>query len=707
MAKIAKLLDAIKDKEIVIPEFQREYVWSLEQAKELVASLFLEYPTGSILVWETDNPPIIKNDAVKREKMGWISVLLDGQQRLTTLYLLMRGEIPPYYKESDITYDPRHLYFNLRTAEFGYYQQQKMSDSPFWKSVVSCFNDKFDAFTLVENLHLENSDEKLKVGSEVNKNLVRLRAIADIDYFVQSVPQGLDIDKAIDIFDRVNSMGTKLTEAELVLTHIAGRWPQARRVMKQKIEDYEKSGFYFDLDLLTRFFVVLITKSALYKKMTDEVYQSMTGEDYKEVWGKLVKILDYLIPILKQSAYISSTKDISTNNVLVPLVAYLSNNGSSFDSGVKNQFLYWMFLALIWQRYSGQTDQRLDKDVYIAINSSQPVADLINEIEDLRGRIEIKPADLEGRGAGNPLHRMLYVLTKYHKATDWANGGSLQDTMGDYYSIQSHHIFPQAVLYRNGYDSENHLDTQKINEIANRAFITRDTNFDISDKNPSDYLPEVASKYPDALKQQHIPTEVSLWQVDKYNEFLTARRKMIADAINSFLEDLKGKETEEVIDYEGIIKDGENDYIEFKSSLRWDYEQGNVNKVMEYVVAKTVGAFMNSGGGKLFIGVKDDGEILGIEKDCETLKNKNKDGFFLQLTQVINQYLGKEFNQYVSSKVMNVSGKDVCVVSVTSSAMPVFLQNADKEEFYIRASASSQPMSIREANEYIRTHWEN
>ena len=116
---------------------------------------------------------------------------------------------------------------------------------------------------------------------------------------------------------------------------------------------------------------------------------------------------------------------------------------------------------------------------------------------------------------------------------------------------------------------------------------------------------------------------------------------------------------------------------------------------------------MNAEGGKLLIGVSDSGEVLGIEKDCATLKNKNRDGFLLQLTQVINQYLGKEFNQYVNIKIVQIQGKDVSIVDITNSAMPVFLKNADKEEFYIRASASSQPMSIREANEYIRTHWEN
>lgn len=707
MAKISKLLDAVKELEIVIPEFQREYVWSLEQAKELLVSLFFDYPTGSVLVWETNTSPEIKNNAVQRERMGWIKVLLDGQQRITTLYLLIQGKIPPYYTEQDITHDPRHLYFNLKTTEFSYYQRQKMEDSPFWKSVIACFNDELDPFSIVESLNLKDAQEKLEIGKTVNQNLTRLRAIREIDYYVQSVPQGVDIDKAIDIFDRVNSMGTKLTDAELVLTHIAGKWSHARREMKKKSDDYKRAGFLFELDFLTRCYVVLLTKSALYEKITEEIYQTTTEEIYKETWKKLVRILDYLIPILKQSAYMSGSKDMSTNNVLVPMIAYLAKNDIAFSDGLKNQFLYWMFLALIWARYSGQTDQRLDKDVYIALNSVQPVVDLIKEIEDQRGRIEVKSADLEGRGSGHPLHRMLYIIAKWRKSIDWSNGGSLHDTMGEYYSVQSHHIFPQAFLYRNGYDSENHLDRQKVNEIANRAFITRDANFDILDKNPKDYLKEVNQKFKEALSQQMIPTQESLWDVENYNDFLIARRKLIAEVINDFLEYLKGEEVEEMTDYEETIKGGENDYVEFKSSMRWDYKQGNVSNLLEYVVSKTISAFMNAEGGKLFIGVDDAGNILGIEKDCSTLKNKNKDGFLLQLTQIINQYLGKEFNQYVSIRIIELDGKEVCVVDVANSEMPVFVKDANREELYIRASASSQPMSVREANKYIQTHWKD
>jgi hypothetical protein len=156
--------------------------------------------------------------------------------------------------------------------------------------------------------------------------------------------------------------------------------------------------------------------------------------------------------------------------------------------------------------------------------------------------------------------------------------------------------------------------------------------------------------------------------------------------------------------YEALIQDGESNRVEFKGSLRWNYETGGRDRIMEYAIVKAASAFMNSEGGTLFIGVGDDGEILGIKKDLDTLKG-NKDSFLLQLINVTNQYLGKEFNQYADVKIVPINSKDVCIVEVAASAMPVFLKNAGKEEFYVRASASSQSMSVREANEYIKTHF--
>ncbi len=146
--------------------------------------------------------------------------------------------------------------------------------------------------------------------------------------------------------------------------------------------------------------------------------------------------------------------------------------------------------------------------------------------------------------------------------------------------------------------------------------------------------------------------------------------------------------------------------MEFKSSLRYDLKTKQVNEKLEYVVSKTIDGFMNSEGGKLFIGVDDEGNILGIEDDYSTLgKKQNRDGFLLKLTEVVQKHLGTAYNQYLSIKIEQIDGADVCLVDVLQSDLPVFLKCDGQEEFFIRASASTQPLRMSEANDCISIHW--
>src|SRR3989338_7644907 len=161
-----------------------------------------------------------------------------------------------------------------------------------------------------------------------------------------------------------------------------------------------------------------------------------------------------------------------------------------------------------------------------------------------------------------------------------------------------------------------------------------------------------------------------------------ARRGILlaADDSESFREKKEVKE----VNYEEIIKGGENDYVEFKPSLQGGYGHGDSYKEMTYMISKGISA---------------------IEKEYVNVRHGNKDGFLLRLIQVINQYLGKEFHQYLKIIILSIKGNDVCVVEVIKSKVPVFLNNKGKEEFYVRASASSQPMSMREADAYVRAHF--
>src|SRR3989344_5648547 len=198
------------------------------------------------------------------------------------------------------------------------------------------------------------------------------------------------------------------------------------------------------------------------------------------------------------------------------------------------------------------------------------------------------------------------------------------------------------------------------------------------------------------------PHELAEMEEKDFEEEYLARRDMLTRSEES--ESFREKKTE-VVNYEEIIAGGESDSVEFKVSIRWDFKRQAVNKFLEFIIAKSISAFMNKGGGRLFVGVEDSGNIIGLEHEYAIVKNKNKDGFLLQLTQIINQYLGKAFYQYINIKIIPLKGKDVCVVEVAKSKTPVFLKNGDKEEFYVRAAASSEPMSMREANEYIKTRF--
>ena len=703
--KIRELLDDIKSLDLVLPEFQREYIWEKEQAKQLMVSLFKEYPTGSLLFWKTNNPPEIKNIELPQDKIGTTTVILDGQQRLTTLYLLIRNEIPPYYKEHEIKNDPRNLYFNLENGEFQYYQPALMRNNPIWAAVTDCFDSskKIDVFKIAKEKS-ESPEEQFEKANVFNENLTRLRNISEREYPIQVVPTSADIDEAIDVFDRVNSLGTKLSDADLALAHICGKWPEARRIMKAKIEELAKHGFYFELGFMVRCLTGIVKGRALF-----ETIHQASRDELEDGWKSLTKILDYLANILPTHAYIHSTVDLNTTNVLVPVVVYLSKNGMRF----KNQqdmrrFIHWIYAAHTWARYTSQTDQRLDHDISIVLHSTNPCKDLIDMIIDQRGRIEVKPSDLEGRSTQHPLYRMTYILAKVNGAIDWFNGSPIGQTFGSSYEINSHHIFPTSLLYSSGkYSSENHLHKKIVNEIANRAFLTSSSNIQISNENPSKYLKEVQAKYPDALEKQFIPTDESLWDISRYEDFLAKRRELIAKAINELMAELlteiPEKKPETLDDY---LVQGENATIEYKSTLRWDIHQNKVNLSLQKVIAKTIAGFLNTEGGILLIGVLDDGSIYGIEDDIKTLKRRDKDGFEQTLIQVIVDYLGTEFCKYVHIKFDKKEDKQVCIIQIEKSPKPVFLKDKTGKEFYIRAGNTTRPLDVEAVHEYIGMHWE-
>lgn len=141
----------------------------------------------------------------------------------------------------------------------------------------------------------------------------------------------------------------------------------------------------------------------------------------------------------------------------------------------------------------------------------------------------------------------------------------------------------------------------------------------------------------------------------------------------------------------------ESQTIEFKSSLVWDYKENKKNKQLEFVIAKTISAFMNSDGGLLVLGIDDNKNILGIEPDIQLLKKKDEDGFQLRITEIISQYLGKELAQLVKVEFKEVDDKKIALFNIKVSDDPVYVKDSD---FFIRTGNSTQKLIAKEMIDY-------
>jgi hypothetical protein len=341
------------------------------------------------------------------------------------------------------------------------------------------------------------------------------------------------------------------------------------------------------------------------------------------------------------------------------------------------------------------------------VKEPSPWKDLCDQIIDQRGRIEIKAADLEGRWVAHPMYRMSVVVAKAHGAVDWFNGAPLGTVFGKKYQLHSHHIFPQGLLYKSGYDADNHLHRKIVNEIANRAFLTAESNLKLGDESPAEYLPEIENNYPGALKRQFVPVNPDLWKPERFEDFLSARRELIAHKINEFMKCLIAEPEEISVRPVGeLITLGESATLEFKSTLRWDMIQNKVNKDLQFSVLKTIAAFLNSDGGTLVIGVDDNQNICGLEHDLATLSKPKPDVFEQTLINLLIEHIGPEFGPLVKPRFENLEGHLICVVEVSPGGGPAYLSGPKGKEFYIRAGNTSRSLDAEETVAYRDMHWQ-
>lgn len=281
--EIRQILDKIDENQLFVPAFQREYVWKRENARDLIASLIRSYPTGTMLTWETNDPPELKGSWKYDERQGTIKIILDGQQRITTLYMLVKGEIPPYYTKAEITHDPRGLYVNLKSLELQYFQKILMQNDPLWVNVTDIFQKNIKAKHIIRDLKNKGTEISDQEEDLIDDNFDLVEDVKKREFKEQNIPVKASLSEAINIFYIVNASGVNLTEAELALAQISGYWPKARERFKLKLAELKQEGFIFNLD-----FIIYCLLGILHNMGSDmrKLHSKDNLDNLKTTWDK-------------------------------------------------------------------------------------------------------------------------------------------------------------------------------------------------------------------------------------------------------------------------------------------------------------------------------------------------------------------------------------------------------------------------------------
>lgn len=523
MTRLSTLLDEIDSGVVLLPEFQRGYVWNRDQVRGLMRSLYRGYPVGGLLVWETTSEDItVRGSAVGT---GTRQLLLDGQQRVTSMYGVIRGTPPPFFEGDKSAFTGLH--FNVETESFEFYLPTKMAGDPTWVNVTELFSKGPTKYLRA----FPDADDDL-----LDTYIDRLNSIAQIanrDFNQEKITgAGKTVDEVVDIFNKVNSGGTKLSKGDLALAKLCAEWPDARKELRDSLDRWKKAGFRFSLDWLLRNATAVATGRALFSFLSD-----VPAADFEAALGKSVNYIGTFLDAASGRLGLDHDRVLMGRYATPVITRLLQLNGGGFsDSAHRDKVLYWYVHSALWGRFSGSTETYLQQD-YEAVERGGVDA-LIATLERVRGgRLAVTPDDFSGATRGSRFYPLLYLLTRVDGARDFGSGLELRaELLGKLTSLQVHHIFPKALLRKHGFDRN------EINALANFCFLTQDTNIKIGMRDPTEYLPEVEAKHPGVLDSQWIPNNPDLWRVDRYLDFLAARRRLLAASAQTFLDSLRNPE---------------------------------------------------------------------------------------------------------------------------------------------------------------------
>ncbi|MCO6512470.1 MAG: DUF262 domain-containing protein [Aridibacter famidurans] len=724
--------------EIGLPDIQRPFVWKNNKVRDLFDSMYKGYPVGYFLFWQNAYEKVgdkqIGTDT--KQKVPRL-VIVDGQQRLTSLYAVVNSV--PVVRDNFET-EKIQIAFNPLEERFEVIDAAIKKDAAFLPDISQLWSDDHGLFEVARE-YLERLEATREVSPEeqrrIQDRLNKLQRLMTYPFTALELAADISDEDVSDVFVRINSKGTPLNQADFILTLMSVFWDEGRTQLEDFCRDARKptkgtaSSFNYFIepspDQLLRASVGVAFKRARLKY----VYSILRGKDLetekfsaerrdqqfdllKEAQSRALNLQYWhdFMSCLRQAGFRSSKMISSNNNLIFCYILYLLGRTEykveEFE--LRRAIARWFFMSSVTGRYTASPESRMEFDLaqLRGVDSPDGFVKILNRVCEVTLTSDFWTSTLPNDLAtSSPISPSLFaynaalVLLDAKALFSKTKIADLMDPSvnANRSAIERHHLYPKAYLSTLGLTS-----TRDTNQIANYAFVEWKDNSDASSKPPSEYLPPMLERFTQSeIKDMYRDHALFFgWENLEYGEFLEKRRELIADVIRRGYETLVKDKAEEGplagLDLQALIDVGESEAVEFKSTLRKNLHTGDIDPRMEFAVLKTLAGFLNTKGGTLVIGVSDDGSPVGIEQDGFP----NEDKMSLHLFNIIKSRLGTNVSTLVHAHFDYHDEARVMMVVCEPSPMPVFLEDGNTERFFIRTGPSSTELLASETQEFIR-----
>jgi uncharacterized protein with ParB-like and HNH nuclease domain len=580
---IKKTIENIRKRKYVLPSIQREFVWEPEQIEKLFDSLMRNYPISTFLFWKVDKYRIkdfqfyefLKNYHEKKAKHNTkvdlgneedVIAILDGQQRMTSLYIGLTGshakKLPYYSSSNENAFPKKKLYLNLLSKaddieleyDFKFLSKKEVenTENEFWFecSQVLNFNDLSKVMQYLMSNGLTDTSKFTKEQSTFALNTISqffnvINQEKPISFFLE---ESEELDKVLQIFIRINSGGTKLSYSDLLLSIATAQWKEkdAREIIHEFVDDINKvgEGFDFNKDLVLKTCLVLGDFNDIKFKVDNFTKENMSK--IEQNWTEVSRALKVSIELITKHGY--NRKSLSASNALIPIAYFIYKNNLS-DKIIHSQaqeqnrknIIEWLSRVILRGTFGGTPDSiyPVMRNLINQYTNRFPLPEIIEYYRGKRKSISFSEDDIDS----------ILDLT-YGKKNTFSAICLIYSSLNYSFKYHQDHIHPKSFFYKRKLEELGITDNKikeeyisKVNNISNLQLLEATTNIEKKDKPFEQWLIERFPNENDRnnyLSLNHIKNNQSL-KFEDFLDFYEQRRltlkKIYADILNVKLDE--------------------------------------------------------------------------------------------------------------------------------------------------------------------------